>query len=185
MIKPDVILSAGHYSASKGFCIDGLCEYPLTKEWAEEIGVALPHNRVVAFAPDADLKTKIALINKSAPRLAVEIHFNASVAAASGSETLHSASKASIYAATYVQARLGKLVLPDRKTKVGYYQGDPKKGMLPFLKDTICPAIIVEVCFLKDYLGSVAAIKDRVVKQIAAGIEDFLKLNDPANGSIK
>ena len=175
MITADVVLSAGHHSTNRGFCVGGICEYPITKEWAEAIGLALPKNRVVAFAPDGDLKTKIAAINKAAPKLAVEIHFNASPTKASGSETLHSQSKASIYAAVAVQTRLGKLVLPDRKTKVGYYQGDPAKGILPFLKSTVCPAIIVEVCFLQDYLSDVAPNKDQIVKKIAAGIEDYLR----------
>lgn len=175
MINPDVVLSAGHHSTNRGFCVGGICEYPITREWAEAIAIEIPKNRVVAFAPDADLKNKIIAINKATPKLAVEIHFNASPSKASGSETLHSTSKASIYAAVAVQARLGKLVLPDRKTKIGYYQGDPAKGVLPFLKDTKCPAIIVEVCFLQDYLSDVAPNKDQIVKKIAAGIEDYLR----------
>lgn len=177
MIVPDIILSAGHHSTNRGFCVGDICEYPLTKQWAEAIALALPKNRVVAFAPDTDLKNKIIAINKASPKLAVEIHFNASPYLASGSETLHSTSKASIYAAVAVQNRLGKLVMPDRKTKVGYYHGDPAKGILPFLKDTKCPAIIVEVCFLVDYLDEVAPNKDRIVKQIALGIEDYLRGN--------
>lgn len=174
MIAPDVILSAGHHSTNRGFCVGGICEYPITKEWAEAIALSLPKNRVVAFAPDTDLKNKIIAINKASPKLAVEIHFNASTAPASGSETLHSTSRASIYAAVAVQNRLGKLVPPDRKTKVGYYHGDPAKGILPFLKDTKCPAIIIEVCFLADYLNDVEPHKNLIANQIALGIEDYL-----------
>lgn len=110
------------------------------------------------------------MANALNPDIVVSLHSNASPnLSATGTETLywHTSSKGKTLAACIQPHMVKVLGLPDRGCK--------SRDNLAVLRDTKCPAVIVEPFFIsttKDYL--VAAQKvDELAQAIADGIEDY------------
>lgn len=155
-----VALSAGHHPGEKGAEWNGVTEYPLTAEWAREVGNQLLHKTLpdgrlvnVTYAPQTTLPYKVKAINfRTDIKLAVEIHFNSDPAHKGvGSETLYMpGSAAGLKAARTIQNQLWQVVAPDRGAKPGYYQMNPANQADYFLRATNCPAVIIEPTFIHD-----------------------------------
>lgn len=143
-----LFLSAGHHPAAPGAAWKGFVEHQEAVKWVTHLARLMPNAMVV---PTGDLGRKVAWINARAKKgdLAVEIHFNAATPSAKGSETLFAPGSVQGQAwAGEIQACVSKLFLPNRGTKIGWYQADPAKGPLAFLSKTKCTAVIVEPEFV-------------------------------------
>lgn len=144
-----LFLSAGHHPRAPGAAWRGFVEHTEAVLWVQELARLLPDAVIV---PTGDLNAKVRWINARAKAgdLAVEIHFNAGPRnAGQGSETLYCpGSSTGLLIGREVQAALAAHFLPDRGLKPGFYQANPAKGPLHFLKATRCPALILEPEFI-------------------------------------
>lgn len=143
-----LFLSAGHYPAAPGAAWRGFVEHTEARAWVAELAGHLPAAHVV---PAVELGAKIRWINARArpDDLALEVHFNAATPTARGSETLHApGSGRGALLAAEVQSVLARFFTPSRGIKPGWYQADPSKGALAFLRQTRCAALILEPEFI-------------------------------------
>lgn len=144
-----LFLSAGHHPRAPGAAWQGFVEHTEAVLWVQELARLMPRALVV---PTGELGAKVRWINARAGAndLAVEIHFNASPRnAGQGSETLYCpGASRSLLIGRNVQPILAAHFAPDRGLKPGFYQADPKKGPLYFLKETRCAALILEPEFI-------------------------------------
>ena len=141
-------LSAGHHPAAPGAAWKGFVEHTEATEWVRLLSAMLPSAKVV---PTGDLNRKVRWINQTAKHqdLAIEIHFNAATPSARGSETLFFPGSTRGQTIAYqIQDELAKFFRPSRGVKPGFYQADPAKGPLHFLKATSCTSLIIEPEFI-------------------------------------
>jgi N-acetylmuramoyl-L-alanine amidase len=142
-------LSAGHHPRAPGAAWQGFVEHTEAMLWVQEIARALPSAIVV---PTGELGAKVRWINARAGAfdLALEIHFNAAPGnRGQGSEVLYMpGSSTGLKVARTVQATVAQHFAPDRGIKPGFYQAEPTKGPLYFLKATRCTALILEPEFI-------------------------------------
>ena len=143
-----ILVSAGHHEKAQGAKFKDWSEYRLTPTWADNITYMLNDggeaNRAIRV-PNVTLGTKVSFINdyvanNPGKHLAVEVHFNSAklwkdqnangivddgemVNVGVGSETLFlPGSKVGKRAAEIMQDSLGKIFVPDRGVREGYYQ---------------------------------------------------------------
>lgn len=98
----------------------------------------------------------------------VSLHFNAFNTRATGTETLVSGTAPSLILGHFIQTNVKAiLALPDRGLK--------ERPTLFVLRNTIMPAVLVEVCFLdNDYdMRRYLAQKEKVARAIATGIIQY------------
>lgn len=148
-----ILLSAGHYPDSKGATYRRFNEHDEAVLWVDLLAYNLREKTEVLIVPTGRIKHKVAWSNRWQADLFVEIHFNASASGeGKGSTTLYyPGSVKGKKAANIVQHVLGKRFPPDHGVRPGYYRGDPKRGPLAVLKDTNCPALILEPEFVYQY----------------------------------
>lgn len=167
-----IALSAGHTLSGKGTGAVGYINesnetrvmFDLVKKWL----VADGHTVYACNVDKSDtyLQQQVALANKQAVDIAVQIHFNAhkSTTSAMGTETLHDlgSTKGKEFA-TRVHAKLAT-VFKNRGVK--------ERNNLYWLNNTKAPAILIETCFVDSKADTdlYKANKDKVAKLIAEGI---------------
>lgn len=146
-------VSAGHWPKEPGACYENRCEYGETMPVLAEIIRHLSRQGIHAYLVGTGYLTdKIKDIKAIDPDCCLEIHFNGSSAEATGCETLYyPGSDRGRWLAQSIQDDLPKATQNrDRGIKEGYYYDDgTKEGVLAFLSDTPCPAIIVEPGFIQ------------------------------------
>lgn len=99
----------------------------------------------------------------------ISLHFNAYNQRATGTETLVSGTLPSLLLGHSIQANVkAVLCLPDRGIK--------ERPTLFVLRNTVMPAVLVEVCFLdNDYdMRRYAGQKENVARAIATGIAQYM-----------
>ena len=188
-----ILIGAGHYPESPGACFPvdnrSWCEHAEAVRWVTAIAHHLHLLEPVVIYPTGLLPRKVAFINEQTPTLAVEIHFNSDPSGRGhGSETLYcpDSGKGRVIA-NIVQGALGSLLPPNRGAKEGWYKMD-KPGHLDypgdvegdekpdyFLKNTICPALIIEPAFIHDR-AVIEANRDMVCEVLAGSIHAASKL---------
>ncbi len=162
-----VAISAGHNPKAKGALnAQGTYEFDLTVPWADRLAALLSirEDVKVVRVPTGSLSSKIGFINQQWFNLALEVHFNSCAAAkVRGSETLYCpGSVVGERAARVVQRTMAAIMPPNRGTKEGWYRMD-RPGIADyagdvdgdevidaFLRNTRCPAIIVEPEFIQN-----------------------------------
>jgi len=179
MIKRKIAISAGHYPESPGAKYNGFIEHEEAVKVVNFLRVMFDKNYEILLT-GGKLTKKVREINEFKPELAVEVHFNGHVDnSACGIETLHANSENGIRLANCVQRRMvERLKRPDRGIKIGYYQADESKGLIYFIKETHCPAIITEGLFLSNMEESLMLKTERThglyASAIYEGINDYL-----------
>lgn len=172
-----IAISAGHHSAARGAEHNGLSEWPLTKQCADELYLLLSRHCLPLIVPSGKLTTKVTWVN-ALPQcdLALEIHFNAAATpGAVGSETLYCpGSLTSKAAAEIIQRHLGAVATPDRGVKEGWYQGKKGGAIDYFLKATNCPAVIVEPFFIYDPKLLIQSNVNSALAAIDNGVKEVL-----------
>lgn len=160
-----IAISAGHYPTAPGACWNGVCEHELAVLWANIIYDELKYRTPCVLVPTGKLPEKVAYINASEADLAVEIHFNSAGGHGSGAETLYcpGSAKGKIAADLVQHALVEAMRTKDRGVKEGWYRmdrpgikdypGDVDGDENPdyFLRETNCPAIIIEPEFIQNY----------------------------------
>lgn len=171
-----ILISAGHYSLSPGAQYMSFSEFPQTMIWAHEIVKRLKKMSLpVGLVPTGTLTKKVQFINDFAKRgesvwAVFEIHFNAG--GGQGSESLYfPGSKLGKQYAEAIQRELGPVFGKDRGVKEGWYQQDPSRGTLYLLRETHCPAVIIEPEFVEHY-EKIHAKREAACDAIAEAIYD-------------
>lgn len=153
-----IFLSAGHDPTSKGASYMNFNEFDEASKWVDMISSYFSETEI-STVPAGSLRDKVRYINTMAKvfpgaHIAVEVHFNSAKNAdginiGSGSETLYyPGSEKGEKFARIMQKHLSEIFKPNRGVKEGWYQGNPEKGALFFLKSTKCPALIIEPEFI-------------------------------------
>ena len=132
------------------------------QQYLERNGIA------VVFGQDDDLYHICDQANQAECDLFVSIHFNAYNGRASGTETLISGSTGSLMLGHCIQSNLkAVLSLPNRglKERPGFF----------VLRNTIMPAVLVEVCFIDNDFDwrRYDAHRDEAAQAIATGIMQY------------
>lgn len=153
-----IFVSAGHHAHDPGAIFPPVnpvfIEHDEALAWRDLIVAAAAARRSsqVIVVPDGELSSKIAYINercRAERSVAIEVHFNAGPSSAHGCETLHALnSEEGLVLAEIVHRPIARLFQPDRGIKVGYFRMDPKNKVDAFLRETHCPAIIIEPEFV-------------------------------------
>lgn len=126
------------------------------------------HDAVVVIGQDDDLYHICDEANAFGADYFISIHFNAFNTRATGTETLVSGSLPSLLLGHSLQANVrAVLCLPDRGLK--------ERPTLFVLRNTVMPAVLVEVCFLdNDYdVRLYEQKKDDVARAIATAIVQY------------
>lgn len=134
----------------------------LVQQYLEHNGMA------VLFGQNDDLYAVCDEANAAECDLFVSIHFNAFNGRASGTETLISGSTGSLMLGHCVQSNLKAVLnLPNRGLK--------ERPSLFVLRNTMMPAVLVEVCFIDNDCDwrRYEAHKDDAAKAIATGIMQY------------
>ena len=144
-------LSIAHNTLEPGACSDaGVCENALSAGWTHACALYLRRmgHEVLVISRDS-LEDKVDAVNEYDPDAALEIHFNSNINA-SGAETLFypGSSSGRVLAGVVQSALVSRLQRFDRGVKEGWYQANPAKGPLYFLKKTGCPSVIIEPEFI-------------------------------------
>lgn len=168
-----IILSAGHYPASRGARFGNVWEHDLALTWTDRVANIVREQVPVLSVPTATLKQKVKWMNDQLNKfplvpvkLAAEIHFNSCGGCkARGSETLYKpGDRKSKLVAEEVQARLGMVFTPNRGVHEGWkgrdipgrvdYEGDVMgdEVKLYFTAATVVPAVIIEVEFIHNLM---------------------------------
>lgn len=167
-----IYVSAGHHPLAKGAHHGDFWEHDEAVRWRDELvvqlggkGVAVPVPMVAS--PGAE-KEKAGFINSAADaRLAVEIHFNSldttqTLPSERGCLTYYyPGSLAGRRMAQRVQRVLRKFFLFDLGAHEGYVRMEKARGIIWFLRDTKCPALLIEPQFIDrqaDIQGQRAAV---------------------------
>lgn len=149
-----IFISAGHTSDKPGACNGDTCEYDFTSLWQDRLVDILSEHYDTVAVPEGSLREKVEFINKHDDAYAaIEIHFNANMDNASGSETLYyPESESGKELAQHIQDQFSnrEVFQPDRGVKEGYYYKNGKRTDKPlyFLRKTKAPAVIVEPEFM-------------------------------------
>lgn len=172
-----IIISPGHYASSPGARYESFSEYPETKEWARKIYQSVGESAIYVGAQT--LVRKVQEINNlcahNEVKIALEIHFNSAVTATGehvgeGSETLYCpGSKRGREIAEIIQPILAKHFPPNRGVKEGFYRRRKLNGPLYFLKETRCPAIIIEPEFVQ-FHDRIEASRRRCCTELAEAL---------------
>lgn len=172
-----ILISAGHHPYRKGARYKEFHEYDETIVWASKVAQLL--NGEALMVPPEVLRKKVAFINSIVdPVCVVEIHFNAVGEdlqdRVRGSETLHyPTSGEGRRLAAAIQERIREVFPPDRGVKEGWYRGDKNNGAIFLLKQTRCPAVIVEPEFMHHF-NDIRTRRDAGCEAIAQGIKDYV-----------
>ena len=158
-----ILVSAGHHAGAKGATWEQHSEWPQAMEWQKLLCHYLAD--VGEKVPPGKLREKVEYINANQAVCALEIHFNSAKVngkhVGKGCETLYyPGSGRGREMATCVQRALAKNFQPDRGIKQGWYRMD-QPGVVDydgdvdgdetidyFLRETHCPAIIIEPEFI-------------------------------------
>lgn len=167
-----VYLNAGHDRQLDPGAINphlALRECDLAYELAMQVKTYLERNGIaVVFGQNDDLYVICDEANGADADIFVSIHFNAFNKKASGTETLVSGTPASILLGHAIQSNVkAALCLPDRGLK--------ERPGLFVLRNTIMPAVLVEVCFIdNDYdIKRYQLHEDDTARAIATGIMQY------------
>lgn len=167
----NILVSAGHYEQAQGAQWNGFTEWAETTVWRDliitELGAALS-----IAVPDERLPEKVKFINEHQPTIAIEIHFNSAIVdgehVGEGCETLmYPGSPKGRRLAEIMQEAQYKLFQPYRGVKEGWYKQD-RPGIVDyqgdvdgdetidyFLRETSCPAVIIEPEFMQFMLSKI------------------------------
>ena len=158
-----ILVSAGHYLQAQGASWNGHTEWPQAVLWRDLLVTYLQD--LGEKVPSVNLRDKVEYINAANAVCAVEIHFNSAkvggVHVGSGCETLyHPGSIRGQQLAFRAHRALQNNFSPDRGIKAGWYKMD-RPGVVDydgdvdgdetidyFLRETHCPAIIIEPEFI-------------------------------------
>ena len=154
-----IYVSAGHHPLSKGAYHGDFWEHDEAVLWRDELvallgdkGVAVPVPQVATPGAEAE---KAAFINNSDDaRLAVEIHFNSldttqTLPSERGCLTYYyPGSGPGRHAAQRVQEVLRQFFPPDLGSHDGYVRMDKTRGIIWFLRETKCMALLIEPQFI-------------------------------------
>jgi len=146
----------------------GIRECDLAYELAVKVQELLAQKNIEApIRQSDDLYSVCEAANDLEADMFVSIHFNAFNQRATGTETLISSTPASLILGHCIQSHLkAALVLPDRGLK--------ERPGLYVLRNTVMPAVLVEVCFV-DNDFDLARYLNRV-DQAAAAIADGIAM---------
>ncbi len=154
-----IYISAGHHPYAKGAHHGGFYEHDEAVRWRDELVTQLGNLGKAVPVPDADSPMaeaqKAGFINLADDaRLAVEIHFNS----LDTTQTLPSERGCLTYyypgsqpgrrAAQRVQEVLRQFFPPDLGAHDGYVRMEPSRGIIWFLRDTKCMALLIEPQFI-------------------------------------
>lgn len=169
------ILKDGRCTSADGRHMGGCQEYNWCKAFAKQLKAALKkngHQTDIIICPEKrfDKKEeekayKLGIINSSDYDLVIELHLNAGVSTAEGTEVLYTSSKGKKYAQ----------VIQDKLTEVYRDRGVKKRDDLYILTKTKAPAVVLETffCTNREEYQKAKGTKNRtrLAKLIAAGIE--------------
>ena len=144
------------------------------QQYLERNGIA------VVFGQDDDLYHICDQANQAECDLFVSIHFNAYNGRASGTETLISGSTGSLMLGHCIQTNLKAVLnLPNRGLK--------ERPGLFVLRNTVMPAVLVEVCFIDNDFDwrRYDAHRDEAARAIATGIMQYPYQMQGASGSVE
>lgn len=152
------ILSIGHHPDAKGATNGDYNEFDLACQWAERIEQILgPKDIGFKLAPVGRLEDKVKFINNTRHvQFAAELHFNANITGAQGSETLYyPGSNSGRKYANMIQNEYERrnIFQPNRGAKEGYYfnsDGTKSDEILYFLRATKVPSVIIEPEFMSN-----------------------------------
>lgn len=167
-----VYLNAGHDRQLDPGAVNrrlNLCECDAAYELAQGVQQYLERNGIaVVFGQDDDLYRICDQANQAECDLFVSIHFNAYNGRASGTETLVSGSTGSLMLGHCIQTNLKAVLnLLNRGLK--------ERPGLFVLRNTIMPAVLVEVCFIDNDFDwrRYDAHRDEAARAIATGIIQY------------
>ena len=154
-MKKKVAVSVAHNPARPGACYIDNTEHAESTIWSDLVEKYLRKRSIDVYrVPVGGLKAKVRDINAQYCDLAIEIHFNSSVSGkASGCETLYCpGSVGGLAAARIVQHRLAEAMgNRDRGVKEGWYRMEVGGTIDYFLRETNCPALILEPEFIQQW----------------------------------
>ena len=161
-----IAISAGHYPAAPGAVCKDFVEHTEAVIWQQKIINLL--GDIAIQVPTGLLNMKTKYINDRNADFAIEIHFNAGPHNAGiGCEALYyPGSEVGKDFANKVLAAVEPFFPPNRGAKEGWYRQDKSSGTLAFLRQTHCPAIIIEPEFVYQY-DKIAEYRDTACKAIA------------------
>lgn len=183
LLKPLIILDAGHGGTDEGAKINTFMEKKitltttfLTKKHLEELGyrVIMTRSRDV-YLP---LQRRVSIANKTKGLLFVSVHFNSSPAEAQGIEIFYNLSKEMWR--TRASKRLANCILHHVIDQTEAISRGVKQANFHVIRETEMPAVLVEGGFIthkeerkklrdKTYL-------DRLAFGIAQGIDKYMKM---------
>ena len=175
-----ILVAAGHDPARQGASFEGHTEFEQAVQWQRLIVQYL--GDIGEAVPDGGLRSTVEFINAAQPVLGLEIHFNSAknsegVNVGEGCESLYfPGSDRGMQLAQYMQAALIKSFSPDRGVKTGFYQQNPARGVLYFLRKTHPIACILEPQFLQfweEIESKRAACCMGIAKQLLLLLEDW------------
>lgn len=158
-----LMISAGHHQGAQGARFNEYTEWREARQWRDLLASNLAH--IAIPVPTGTLRQKVEFINRGQPTAAVEVHFNSAIVrgrhVGQGCETLHyPGSVRGQWLAHLVQSALAPIFPPDRGIKEGWHRMD-RPGIVDyhgdkdgdetinyFLRETRCPAIIIEPEFI-------------------------------------
>lgn len=180
-----IAIIVGHNSRSRGAVRskDGITEYDWNSSFAEKIEAFQPDlYMIVKRQPGQSYGSEIreAYSHTDGCEATVELHFNAAVASATGTETLSSGTSGSLKLCNLLQdGMVGALGLPDRGVKMR--QRDDRGGLSLWVG--AAPAALIE-----PYFGSNdkdCEVADASINQLALAIHNacLQYLGEPACGT--
>lgn len=130
-----------------------------------------------SYAYPPELEYGIAQVNKYRPDIFFSIHFN-SFNGAKGSEVC-------VYPNTKLAIDMGKRITKNLSDLGFYNRGVKDRTDLGELKNTVCPAMVIETCFVQDPDASLYKKLgvEKVARAIANGIDSRVSLNPPATSN--
>ena len=151
----NIIISFGHTKDKPGAEGESHTEYEFTKPWAERVYEIIKEKvENTILVPEGELKEKVEFINNNDPLFCVEIHFNANIPDARGSESLHfpeSETGKRIAEKYQEQFEKRRIFQPNRGVKDGVYWSNGEiAGTLYLLRATTCPTVILEPEFMSN-----------------------------------
>lgn len=169
------ILKNGHTTSADGTAYGGCNEYKWCKKFSKQLSKALKnngHKTRVIICPEKRFQSsieekpyKLNIINSGSYDLVIELHLNAALKTANGTEVLYRSDSAKKYAAE-IQKQLSK-VFRDR--------GIVKRTDLYILNGSKPPAVLIETFFCtnkNDYMKAKGrANRKKLARLIAKGIE--------------
>lgn len=144
-----IAVSVAHDAVNPGATNEEITEYQASMDISTRLVNILSINgHEVHLVACGSLTRKIAEINAINADIGIEIHLNAYNTQTIGCETLHANSPHGKLLAKLIQKTFVGNGYKDRGDKVGYYRGDPERGLVAILKETNCPFVISEPLFM-------------------------------------